>query len=139
MLTIKQYLNCLKYSFLKAIMFICLACLITGCETGTDYDVYYNPSVIQGQVLNYSHPGPIPEGWTPPPMIEKCTVVVLNEQKNIIAESPAHRLGMFKIELSPGRYYLRVKESLALAETGPYDLTAGQTLTAEVHYDNGMR
>ena len=89
--------------------------------------------------MNYSHPGPIPAGWTPPPMIEKCTVVVLSEYKYIVAEWPAQRMGIFKIELPEGKYYLRVKESLAQVETGPYDLHSGQTLTAEAHYDNGMR
>lgn len=97
------------------------------------------PNVFQGQVYNLSHPGPIPIGWTPPPLETVSTIVVLDTNKKSIFETSSDKKGKFLIMLPEGTYYLRVKESPIPVETGPYQLKEGETLEVKAYYDNGMR
>jgi hypothetical protein len=95
--------------------------------------------VLEGQVLLISKPGPIPIGWIPPPLEMVTTVIVLDAGKIIVKQTSTDAKGTFSIPLSPGTYYLRVKESPIPSDTGPYTILAGERRTAEAHYDNGMR
>ena len=97
------------------------------------------PTLLQGQVLNLSHLGPIPIGWVPPPLEVVSTIIVLDENRKTIAHFPSDSKGKFLISLPEGIYYLRVKESPIPEETGPYILKKGQTTNAVAHFDNGMR
>jgi hypothetical protein len=111
--------------------------VFSSCE-----DSGSNPSrdaVLQGQVFLISKPGPIPIGWVPPPLETVSTVLVLNTQRIVVKEASTDSKCRFSISIAPGTYYLRVKESPIPAETGPYAIPAGETRTAEAHYDNGMR
>jgi hypothetical protein len=94
---------------------------------------------LQGQVYSIGTPGPVPNGWTPPLLEMVSTIIVLNSNRITVKELPTDETGRFKTQLPPGTYFLRVKESLVPAETGPYTLTAGELLTVEAHFDNGMR
>jgi len=94
---------------------------------------------IQGQVYSIATPGPTPVGWIPPPLEKISTVLVLDSNHKLIVEALTNDKGKFTIELEPGTYYLRVKESMIPAETGPYIVTTGTLLTVRAHYDNGMR
>lgn len=119
-----------------------LACLLfvapwDGCKDSGS--VVVDDTGIQGQVYLISKPGPIPIGWVPPPLEQVNTIQVLDAQRKIVREATTNAKGMFIISLQPGTFYLRVKESPILAETGPYDVMSGRILTAEAHYDNGMR
>lgn len=116
-------------------------CLLTCCSDPTSLPTppLQYPNVLQGQVYNLSHPGPIPIGWVPPPLEIVSTIIVLDSNRRIIFESLSDKKGKFQLMLPSGTYYLRVKESPIPAETGPYFLNEGQTLLVEAHYDNGMR
>lgn len=96
-------------------------------------------SGIEGQVYLISTPGPVPEGWTPPPLEMITTIVVLDGSRTIVKEFSTSAKGRFKTDLEPGTYFLRVKESPVPAETGPYVVKPGQMLTVGAHYDSGMR
>jgi hypothetical protein len=94
---------------------------------------------IQGQVYSIATPGPTPIGWVPPPLEMISTVLVLDTNHKQITEVVTDDKGRFMFELQPGTYYLRVKESMILAETGPYVVTSGALVSVRAHYDNGMR
>ncbi|MEK6756502.1 MAG: hypothetical protein AABZ02_10175 [Bacteroidota bacterium] len=94
---------------------------------------------IQGQVYSITTPGPVPEGWTPPPLERVSTIVVLDVNRKHVKEFATDEKGRFKTYLQPGTYFLRVKESLIPAQTGPYVVMPGQILSVEAHYDSGMR
>lgn len=94
---------------------------------------------IVGQVYSIGTPGPVPIGWKPPPLEEVSAIIVLNSDQVTVTEFQTDEKGRFETELPPGTYFLRVKESLVPAETGPYTITPGQFLAVEAHFDNGMR
>jgi hypothetical protein len=94
---------------------------------------------IQGQVYSIATPGPTPIGWIPPPLEQISTVLVLDSNHKQITEIITDDKGRFAVDLQPGTYYLRVKESLIPAETGPYVVTGGALVAVRAHYDNGMR
>ena len=94
---------------------------------------------IQGQVYSIATPGPTPEGWIPPPLEKISTILVLNSNHKTIIEVITDNKGRFTSPLDPGTYYLRVKESLIPAETGPYVVMAGEMLPVRANHDNGMR
>jgi hypothetical protein len=94
---------------------------------------------IQGQVYSIATPGPTPVGWIPPPLETMNTVLVLDSNHRQFTEVKTDDKGRFTIELQPGTYYLRVKDSMIPAETGPYVVTAGALTSVRAHYDNGMR
>jgi hypothetical protein len=94
---------------------------------------------LQGQVFLISTPGPIPEGWVPPPLKQVSTIVVLDQLRKIVEEAKTGGQGSFLISLQPGSYYLRVKESPIPAETGPFKVVSGRVLSVYAHFDNGMR
>jgi hypothetical protein len=124
------------------LLFLIVACLLLvapwdGCkDSGSDVIV---DTGIQGQVYLISKPGPIPIGWVPPPLEHVNTIVVLDAQRRIVLEAATNDKGWFMIPLQPGMYYLRVKESPIPAETGPYFVDSGKILSAEAHFDSGMR
>lgn len=122
----------------KAIILISI-CLLTCCADPYPTPPLKYPNELQGQVYNLSHPGPIPIGWISPPYENECTIIVLDNNRNTVSESVTDSKGRFRISLSDGTYYLRVKESPVQAETGPYSLKNGLILTAEANFDNGMR
>jgi hypothetical protein len=96
-------------------------------------------SGIQGQVYSIATPGPTPVGWVPPPLEKISTVLVLDANHKLLIEVLTDYKGRFSIELQPGTYYLRVKESMIPAETGPYVVSTGELVTVRANYDNGMR
>jgi hypothetical protein len=117
-------------------IFLSLA-IVGGCrDLGTSP---IEDTGIQGQVYSIATPGPTPIGWTPPPLEIMSTIVVLDVNKKLVKEFATDGRGRFKIILPPGRYFLRVKESMIPAETGAYDVRSGEIMAAEAHYDNGMR
>ncbi|MCX6144214.1 MAG: hypothetical protein NTZ35_13445 [Ignavibacteriales bacterium] len=115
---------------------------IVAAATGGCSDSGNSPGLmtgIQGQVYSIAAPGPTPVGWVPPPLERISTVLVLDSNHRQITEVITDDEGRFALELQPGTYYLRVKESLIPTETGPYVVTTGALLTVRAHYDNGMR
>jgi hypothetical protein len=111
--------------------------LIASCmETIIDD---YNLGTMKGQVYSINTPGPIHEGWTPPPLEEVSTIVIMNEEKKVTAEIKTNVKGSFTFQIPAGLYFLKVKESRIPNESGPFTLHKDETLTVEVFYDNGMR
>jgi hypothetical protein len=97
------------------------------------------PGVLQGQVYNLSHPGPIPINWIPPPYETVCTVIIQDVDKGINLEVNTDNKGKFRATVQDGIYYLRVKESILSSVTGPYHALNGETLEVKAYFDNGMR
>jgi hypothetical protein len=122
-----------------SLILACFLLLATwdGCKDSGS--VIVDDTGIQGQVFLISAPGPIPIGWTPPPLEQVSTIQVLDTQRRIVKEERTSDKGRFMISLQQGMYYLRVKESPIPAETGLYEVTSGRILTVEAHYDTGMR
>ncbi|MCX6174081.1 MAG: carboxypeptidase-like regulatory domain-containing protein [Ignavibacteriales bacterium] len=116
-------------------------CLLTYCSDSSPLPTppLQYPNVLQGQVYNLSHPGPIPIDWIPPPYEAVCTVIAQDITQGISLEVKTDNRGIFRIMAPPGNYYLRVKESYMSSETGPYQLKDGQILEVKAYYDNGMR
>lgn len=113
--------------------------LITCCAEPNSLPIQSREGTLQGQVYNLSHPGPIPIGWVPPPYEAVCTVIAEDIQQNIRLEVNTDSYGIFQIKVSPGTYYLRVKESRLSSVTGPYHAQNGETLEVKAYFDNGMR
>jgi hypothetical protein len=66
-------------------------------------------------------------------------VIVLNADHRSIFDLRTDNKGRFACELTPGTYFLRVKESMIAAETGPYVVKPGDVLSVRAHFDSGMR
>lgn len=116
---------------------VVLFAAVSGCD-----DSGYSPiqiTGIQGQVYLVATPGPTPIGWVPPPLERMSTIVVLGSDKNPVLEYKTDEKGRFAITLQAGTYYLRVKESMIPAETGPYVVKSGEMLSVRADYDSGMR
>jgi hypothetical protein len=96
-------------------------------------------SGIQGQVYSIATPGPTPINWVPPPLEQVSTILVLSSNREVILQALTDNNGRFTISLSPGTYFLRVKESMIPSETGPYVVRAGEITPVRANYDNGMR
>ena len=95
---------------------------------------------IDGQVYNLSHAGPVPVGWTPPPLTQISTIRLLNNNKDFLEEHLTFSDGSFSYAVNPGTYYVSVKESPVHFETGPITLgRKGDAVNVKVYYDNGMR
>jgi hypothetical protein len=94
---------------------------------------------ITGQVYSIATPGPTPVGWVAPPLEKVTTILVLDSECNLFIQTLTDEKGKFTVGLEPGTYYVRVKESMIPAETGPHDVKAGEMLSVRAHYDNGMR
>ena len=130
-----------QISFLKIIVLSIILFSLTSC---TEPELLPDPvqahySTFYGQVYNLSHPGPIPVDWTPPPYEAVCTVIAedVQQKRSFIATSDFK--GRFQINVLPGVYYFRVKQSLLSSEAGPYPIKEGEFLTVKAYYDNGMR
>jgi hypothetical protein len=123
--------------FKHILPFVVTLALMGGCRDAGSAPA--PEAILEGQVLLISKPGPIPIGWVPPPLEMVTTVIVLDAGKIIVKQTSTDAKGTFSIPLSPGTYYLRVKESPIPSDTGPYTILAGERRTAEAHYDNGMR
>jgi hypothetical protein len=126
----------MRFHFLL-ISFLFMLIVWSGCRDSGSAPA--EETGIVGQVYSIGTPGPVPIGWTPPPLERVSTIVVSNSGQLTVKEFPTDEKGRFKTELAPGTYFLRVKESFVPAETGPYTVTPGQFLTVEAHFDNGMR
>jgi hypothetical protein len=122
-----------RFIFSLAMVFAALS----GCNDSGSAPVLMTG--IQGQVYSIATPGPTPIGWVPPPLETISTILVLDSNHKTIFEVLTDNKGRFTIELQPGTYYLRVKESRIPAETGPYMVRAGELLSVRAEYDNGMR
>ena len=97
-------------------------------------------SYIHGQVYNLSHAGPVPDGWTPPPLARISTIRLLNNNKDFLSEISTYSDGSFTCAVNPGTYYVSVKESPVQSEEGPIVLNRkGDGINIKVYYDNGMR
>jgi hypothetical protein len=130
----------LTRALMKTLFVFSIAMLVaaaTGCNDSGSAPLL--TTGIQGQVYSIATPGPTPEGWVAPPLETISTIVVLNSNHKLIVEAPTDNKGRFTIGLDPGTYYIRVKESMIPAETGPYVVTAGALVSARAHFDNGMR
>jgi hypothetical protein len=123
------------FRFILSLASIMIA--VGGCHDSGDTPLLVTG--IQGQVYSIATPGPTPVGWVPPPLEIISTVLVLDSSHKLLIEVLTDNKGKFSVELQPGTYYLRVKESMIPAETGPYVLSAGELLTVRAHYDSGMR
>lgn len=128
MICTRQVAGCIVLALLALLM----GCRDSGAETAPE-------AILRGQVLLISKPGPIPIGWIPPPLEQVSTVVILDAKRVHVREVMTDKRGSFSVSISPGTYYLRVKESPIPAETGPFLCTAGMSTFAEAHFDNGMR
>ena len=131
-----------KHSLISGSLFIsCLFTILFLCTNCTESHSLSTPSVtgvITGQVYNQSHPGPIPVGWSPPPLKQISTIRVLDINKNGLLEITTDINGSFQISLEPGTYYFSVKESPVQSITGPVQLHENDKLTIQVNYNNGM-
>ena len=125
----------MKTMFLFSLAMVVSA--VSGCNDSGNSPL--RTTGIQGQVYSIATPGPTPVGWVPPPLEKISTVLVLDSNHKLIVEALTDVKGRFTIELEPGTYYLRVKESMIAAETGPHIVTAGALSSVRAHYDNGMR
>jgi hypothetical protein len=125
----------MKRIFISSLAMVSVA--VSACNDSGN--TMFPTTGIQGQVFSIATPGPTPIGWVPPALEKISTVLVLNSNHKVIVESFTDDKGKFTIELEPGTYYLRVKESMIPAETGPYIVTAGALSSVRAHYDNGMR
>jgi hypothetical protein len=96
-------------------------------------------SGIQGQVYSIATPGPTPINWVPPPLEQVSTILVLSSNREVIVQALTDSKGRFTIPLSPGTYFLRIKESMIPSETGPYVVGIGEIIPVRANYDNGMR
>jgi hypothetical protein len=117
--------------------FVILTLSIGGCQ-----DSGSSPTIstgVQGQVYSIATPGPTPVNWVPPPFEQVSTVIVLDADHRSILELLTDNKGRFSCELRPGTYFLRVKESMIAAETGPYVVKSGEVLSVRAHFDSGMR
>jgi len=119
-----------------------MACLLLfapwdGCKDSGS--VLIDGTGIQGRVYSIATPGPTPIDWVPSPLEKISSVLVLDSNHKFIFEVFTDNKGRFTVELQPGTYYLRVKESMIPAETGPYVVRAGELLSVRAHHDNGMR
>ncbi len=121
------------FIFLLAIVFAA----VSGCNDSGNSPLPMTG--IQGQVFSIATPGPTPVGWVPPPLEKVSTILVLDSNHKSIFQVLTDVKGRFIVELQPGAYYLRVKESMIPAETGPYAVKVGELVSAQAHYDNGMR
>ncbi|MCX6170538.1 MAG: hypothetical protein NTX65_14425 [Ignavibacteriales bacterium] len=97
------------------------------------------PNVLEGQVYNLSHPGPIPVDWVAPPYENVCTVIIQDVDQGIKQEANTDSKGKFRIMVQDGNYFLRVKESILSSVTGPYHASNGSTINVKAYFDNGMR
>ena len=124
-----------------ALFIICLFTIFSLCTNCTESPSLSTPSVsgvITGQVFNQSHPGPIPVGWSPPPLKQISTIRVLDINKNGLLEITSDINGSFHISLEPGTYYFSVKESPMQSITGPIQLHENNKITIQVFYNNGI-
>ena len=121
-------------------LFLTLATIAVAVNSCNDSGSSPLPTAgMQGQVYSIATPGPTPEGWTPPPLEMISTIIVLDSNHKFLFEFLTDNKGRFTIELQPGTYYLRVKESRISSETGPYVVRARELTPVRAHYDNGMR
>jgi hypothetical protein len=131
-----------KHSLISGALFInCLFTIIFLCTNCTESPSLSAPSVIgviTGQVYNQSHPGPIPVGWSPPPLKQISTIRVLDINKNGLLEITSDINGSFQISLEPGTYYFSIKESPMQSITGPVLVHENDKITIQVFYNNGM-
>jgi hypothetical protein len=119
------------------VWFVMLSVSIGGCQ-----DFGTSPTIatgIQGQVYSISTPGPTLINWVPPPLAQVSTVIVLDSDHRSILDLLTDNKGRFTCELKPGTYFLRVKESMIAAETGPYVVKTGEVVYVRAHVDSGMR
>lgn len=94
------------------------------------------PSGLSGQV--YAIGGPATT-VPPPAYLKQSTIIVLDSTFAPFNEFATNDRGQFKIILSPGEYYLLVKESLIPGRTGPFAAVEGRIDTAFAYYDNGLK
>ena len=95
-------------------------------------------SGIEGRVYSIGAPA-VTRDWSPPPLERISTIIVLNNRQTEIKEVATDAHGRFSISLPSGIYYLRVKESLLPATTGPFNVTEDHLVSVEAYYDNGIR
>jgi len=145
---LKEKINMLKdhnkyftkpYSFFTVSLLLMLF-LSTYCSLPDFSEPTMGYCYIYGQVYNLSHPGPVPVGWTAPPLKQISTIKILDSNKKVLDETTTDSTGFFEGVVNPGTYYVSVKESSVQSETGPIVLSRkGDSITIKVYYDNGMR
>jgi hypothetical protein len=104
-----------------------LALTFFACETPTATLV----SGVQGRVFANAGPGFFEYQAT-------CTIIVSNNAGRALGEFPTDTLGAFRIPLSPGVYYLDVKESPDTAQSGPYKVPIWGYAEAQAYMYNSM-
>lgn len=93
---------------------------------------------IRGRVYRIDAPA-IPAGWTPPPFEQLSTIIVENSNGDTVKTAKTDSLGKYEIQLSPGSYFLIVKESLAHDKTGPFTVRSGSMTESKAYFDGGIR
>jgi hypothetical protein len=123
-------------TFWLILFLVAVSATLGGCNSWNAPDPMTG---VSGQVYSIATPGPTPVGWVAPPLEKVSTILVFDSKHKSLAQALTDSKGKFTIGLEPGTYYLRVKESMIPAETGPHDVRAGELLSVRAHYDNGMR
>lgn len=119
------------------LMMIYLMVLLGACQLLTSKTHNFNTG-IEDRVYSIGSPAE-PAGWTPPPLKQVSTIIVENPNGNKVKTALTNNLGKYRILLSPGMYYLEVKESFDQAKTGPFTVKEGSITETEADYDNGVR
>lgn len=96
-------------------------------------------NILDGQVFNLSHPGPVPVDWVPPPYEVVSTIIIQDTNQGILIEATTDNKGKFRAAVPDGTYYLYLKDSIISPVTGPYKVQNGNILKVVVYFDNGMR
>ncbi len=110
-----------------------LASIVGGCSELDELE-----SGISGQMYCLCIPV-IPPDWTPPPLEESRTIVVLDVERVPVKETMTDRGGRFAVRLSRGTYYIFVKDSPVREETGPIIVNAGEYVRASAIYHTAVR
>lgn len=116
-----------------------LSVFITSCFKSHPNEINASQGMFSGVVQNISYAGGVPENWTPPRYLKKCTIVLLDNNRKHLKEFSTNDEGVFQFFVDPGTYYLVVKESPVQDETGPCIVQSGQILNVLAKYDIGLK
>ncbi len=78
-------------------------------------------------------------GRTTPAFEHVCTIIVTDSTQHPVRELKTDPKGRFRASLSPGKYFLTVKESFIPKAAGPVEVRKGRMTHADAHFDNGIR
>ena len=93
---------------------------------------------IEGRVVAVGAPA-VRIGWTPPPFEHVCTIIITDSMEQAVREVRTDAKGRFTIPLPPGKYFLRVRESMLSKYGAPVEVRKGKMTHADARFDNGVR